>query len=419
MSWVGGKARRGRAPLSCTPAVRLGGSSLFALVLFLGLPPEDASGQTSPRPDLPSGWDTCDAQAYYGRGIELLKDHPEEAGEYFRWASMLAPAMAEPLYAWRTSILLDDLRNLGRYILRDRPNDRMRLADSLLLEVTVRNPFLYRRFEAVMIDAFLDAFSEDLAWEVNLSPAEVRYEVENLLVQEGPAMRAWLSYARGEWEDAVTYYRQALDRARDSEKGGLHVELAHLLGVMGRLAEARTEYTTAVEELRRRDREEILPFYESKALYLYVIGGICEAEGHLDQAREAFGQALEEDLSFFRAHERMAKLAAEVGDTTTALSEYRMAVDLAPGDPVLRLHFGGFLARIGDVENAKTELRAAMVADPFFAAPHRSLGVLHEYLQAFDEALDEYEKFLVLASQTDPDREWVQNRRNHLANLIK
>lgn len=395
---------------------------LSALLTACSQNPGPVLGIDAPRPPLSAGTDTADAQNYYRRGVELLRSDPVSAASHFQWASRLSPDWVDPLQGWRAALLLQNTRTLSQALSSSgRENAASRTADSLFYEGVVRAPLAYRQFDKEVWDAVLELLARETARAYGIGEDEARYELERSLRELAPEMRAWDHYVNRRWEDALIDYESALRRADEESKGRFHVERAHILGLSGRLNPAREEMAAALDEFRNVEQEdqELRPFYESKALYLHIMGALWEIEGDTQEAEQAYGQAAVEDLSFYPAHISLARLALEKGDTALAVSEYRLAADLRPGDPVLSFQYAQFLRARGEVDDAISQLEAAVAANPWWAPPYRSLGILHEEKEEHQEALDCYIDFLLRAPLNDPDRDWAEQKRALMASLIK
>jgi Tfp pilus assembly protein PilF len=161
------------------------------------------------------------------------------------------------------------------------------------------------------------------------------------------------------------------------------------------------------EELRRRDDKELVRLYTSKARVEHSIGKIHERRGDLAAAREAYGRALEEDMAFSPAHVGLAMLALAESDTTAALSELDLAVQIRDAEPMVRLFYGYLLTQAGRFGDAEAQLTKAIELEPFYARPYQLLGELYEKQQKLDRAIAQYEAYLARAARTDVPRESV------------
>jgi tetratricopeptide (TPR) repeat protein len=178
---------------------------------------------------------------------------------------------------------------------------------------------------------------------------------------------------------------------------------------------ALTELAQALDEMRKTDKKDLVFVYSSKALYEHSIGLIQERLGNPAAAKEAFGRALQEDLSYFPAHVQLGYLALEAKDTTTALSEMDLAVQIRGDDPMLRFVYGYSLAVSGKFQDAEVQLRKAIEIDPLFAAPYSQLAEVLDGEGKASDALAQYRSFLALSSQSDLRRKDVEERVRVLA----
>jgi predicted Zn-dependent protease len=90
-----------------------------------------------------------------------------------------------------------------------------------------------------------------------------------------------------------------------------------------------------------------------------------------------------------------------VGDTTSALSEMDLAVQVKPDDPWVRATYGQTLAQTGRVADAAVQLRKAVDLEPFYPGPYYLLGRIAEMLGKPAEAADDYRGYLAHTSSQD------------------
>ena len=383
---------------------------LGAVLATLILAPAGASSQEpEPRPELPRGADPGSAQAYYDRGVELLRRDPRAAAEMFRWASRLDPEWAEPYEGRRAAIMIAQQRGLQEYFKLSRRVEAFRLADSLRVQASMRNPLQMRPFEGEVVQAAVRAMARSMDPTQVLDPAELEFLIERDARSNSLELRAMLAYSNHELPYALELYQEGIERGDSISKGFLLSDRAHVLAVAGRYEEARVEYDSALAALRKLD-EDFVFSYQSKALQLYSMGLMDELLENQTQARADYNAALVEDLSFHPAHQALARLSLAEGDTASALFAYRMAADLAPDDPTIRMKVAGLLVATGDPEGAETEIEAAMAANVDYAAPHLVMGALAERAGEPVDAMTHYERFLELAPRAHRNRPTIQNR---------
>jgi hypothetical protein len=358
------------------------------------------------RVTLPADADTNDARAYYQYGAAVIRDHPGVAAQAFYWAHRLSPDWPDALYARSLAIILDQRDHLPEYLEGSRRvanSPDFRTSDSLLGAALALDPFLYRRFDRLLFDAYVDYLSQH--------GALTSFAVQ---VRSKPFLRGWVAYAQSRWSDAVQAYGEAITKAR--YKAGLLAARAQSEFMMAAYPAARADLTAALEERRRMDAEApgAVAFYDSKALLEYSVGVVQETLGDKAAAREAYARALQEDLSYHQAHVRLAALALSDGDTATAISEYDLAAQIRDKDPALRYQMGALLVAARRLDAAAPHFRAAIEAEPLYAPPYASLGGIYEKLDQPHEALALYQAFIAHASRADPLLPWVRRRVNAL-----
>jgi Flp pilus assembly protein TadD len=370
-----------------------------------------ASAQKIPkRPKLPAAADTNDAHAYYNFAVDQLRIDPEASGDALYWATRLDPTWAEAFYARRIALLLADKRRLLRYWSGDRrtiqSNDVKRI-DSLFFHALTLNPFVPQLLERSLYEAVVEEITREYA-NAGYNPGDVRYEIERATSNWPASERAWLAYGEGRYDDALSLFAKAI---RDNKKNGpLRVDRARIFYNKGEVDSARAELTVAVEDQRKRDKKELIYVYQSKALTEHSLGLIEQRLGHADAAKEAYGRALQEDLSYYPAHVQLAFMALEAHDTTTALSEMELATQLRADDPATRYLYGFTLASSGKSAEAETQLRKALELEPFFAPVHFALAQVLEQTKRSADARDEYRAFLEHSAKSDLRRADAERR---------
>ena len=392
-------------------------SRLALAVVAAASPALAQKGKGEPRrPSFPAGADTNDAQLYYDYGLARLEHEPERAADAFYWATRLNPMWAEAYYARRSALLLSDRYRFQRYYEDDRrtlESAEIKRIDSLYFYSLTINPFLYRKLDLVLSRAYWRNISEDIARKENVSSTEVQYYIDRMMMHAPVSRQAWQAYGDGRFADALRLYADAIKGAK--YKAYYRTNRGRLFFQIGQPDSALAELTLALDEMRKSDRKDLVYVYESKALLEHSIGLVHQRLGDPAAAKEAFGRALQEDLSYFPAHVQLGYLALESKDTTTALSEMDLAIQIRPDDPGLRFIYGYALAVNGRYKDAEEQLHKALELDPVFAAPHHVLGQLFDQQAKAAEALAEYRSFLALASRQDTRRSEAEERVKELA----
>jgi tetratricopeptide (TPR) repeat protein len=292
-------------------------------------------------------------------------------------------------------------------------SDEVKRIDSLYYYSLTINPFLYRKLDLRLWRRYVDIIAEEIARDNNVSTGEVRYWLDRRLAQGPVSRKAFEAYGEGRFDDALRLYAEAIKQARF--KTDYRIERGRLFFQLDRSDSALAELTLALEEERKMDKKDLVYLYNSKEVLEHSIGLVQQRLGNAAAAKEAFGQALQENLSYFPAHVQLGYMALEAKDTATAMSEMDLAVQIRGDDPALRYIYGYSLAASGKYKDAEVQLRKAIELDPVFALPYNGLGEVLDKQSRSGEALAQYRTFLALASKTDLRRQAVEDRVQALA----
>ena len=394
---------------------------LAALLCSAAIPSAAAQRLGSPveRPRLRDVVDTNDAQAYYDAGLDVVERDPEQAAAAFYWAARINPGWGEPLYARRVALLMSNRGLLYRLYQGSRRDAELRRLDSLQFRALMLSPFLYRRLDRAMFMSYIrDRVTQGSRMSGGGDPSrvEVDYEIDQYLRNGGAATRAWLAYNNGDFTTALKLYDVASGSSRD--KSGTKLERARIFGMTGQADSAISEMRLALTEMRKRDEKDLVVFYDSKALAEYSIAVLLEGAGDTDGARDAYGQALQEDLAYYPAHMRLGLLALGKADTTTALSELSLASQLAGDEPFIHYSYGFVLIAARHYADAAAELEKTVALEPYFALPYLRLGQAYELLAKGPEALSAYQRFLDHASKVDVQRDYAMKRMAEVKEIL-
>jgi tetratricopeptide (TPR) repeat protein len=376
-------------------------ASLAVAALLIATVAEAQKTPKEPRrPKMEAHRDTNAAAAYYYWGLGQMRSNPRNAQDAFYWASRLDPSWADPLYAQRIAYHLSDLErfwkylNGTKYVLRAAETKRV---DSLLYRAMLRDPFLFRRHDKMLIDRLIEELTDGYGG----------------LMGSSPSFLAWAAYSDTRFPQAVELYAKAI--AKKPKDYDLHAARARAFFHMGRFDSTVAEMNRALEGYRKEDEKDLVVLYESKAMYEFSIANAYIQAGKVQEAREALGRALTEDLSFYIAHERMAALSLVGGDTATALSEYELAVELNTDDAPLRTEYGAVLVLLGKHAEAEPHLLRAIELEPWYAISYAILANAYEGLGKNAQAVEQYTKFMAHASQNHALKPVAQARLTALA----
>lgn len=384
---------------------------ILALALALAAPLDAQRTDAPRRPRLPAAADTNDARAYYRFGQENLERRPEEAAAAFYWASQIDPGWADPLYGRHAALLMSHPRRLMLYQAGDR---RTRLSaealriDSLYFRALRLDPFVQRPFEREVIRLWVvTALTQ---FDPNADVALASFYTESILRDMPPLLRGRVLAGEGRLPQALRAFDEALDegRARRSEtRRHIRHERGRLFALAGNDSAALAELQLAIDAGVEEEREELVRFYDSKAVLEYSRGRVLERTGDLAAARDAYARALLEDLAYHPAHMRMAALALAEGDTATAVQEMALAAEAGADDAVARTTYALLLVSQRRLDEAEAQLAAAVEVAPHFADPWYLLGLVRDW-RGSDRSLEAYRGFLDRARRDDPRRADVE-----------
>ena len=359
-----------------------------------------------PRPVLWAQADTNSAASYFSHGSALLDKKPAEAAAAFYWAARLQPGWADALYGRRVALLMSDPERLVRYMQGHRATARLpevQAIDSLQLRALALDPFFIERFDRQFLRFYLiRAVMENMRRGSGESSEELAsHLVREYLQTSDGSTRAWVMYSEGRFGEAVTQYESAIRNAPGRDRPFLQTQLARVSFFAGNLPKAAEHFTAAAQGRRESDTRDLVRVYESKAILEHSLGAVYEEMGNATAAQEAYGRALQEDLSFGPAHRRLSAMAMARGDSATAVSELALAVELSPAEPGLRYEYGMLLVHTRKTADAFTQFEKAAELEPFYAAPRLMIARIYDASDVHDLALVNYRAYLERASKTD------------------
>ena len=225
-----------------------------------------------------------------------------------------------------------------------------------------------------------------------------------------------MAHADGDMDLSLELYASAMKR--EKEKSWYQIQRARIFGRLARSDSAISQFQSALTELRARDAKELVILYNSKAVLEHSIAVMLEQKDDVAGAREAYGRALQEDLSYYPAHLRLGLLATTSGDTTTSVNELDLAVQIAPDEPFLRLMFASTLITMGQLDKALPQLQKAVEVEPHFAIPYVALAQLLERKGDGPGALKAYNDFFAHAARNHPHAPMMKTRLAALKEIM-
>lgn len=356
--------------------------------------------------------DTNDALAFANLARPLITKDAATAADAFYWAARLDPMRGEHIYGYAMATVARSPSILRNYMRsrRGSNNKDLRRVDSLLFRAHVIDPFLYRRFDR---DLFMEYIvSEMTEGRAEAGRGELEYYLTQYLNSADIDTRAWMAYANGDFPRALSMYAEAVKGARI--KSAVRVDRGRIFARLGQADSAIAEFNAALKELRTREAKETIYLYNSKAMIEHSIATLLEQKDDMAGAREAYGRALEEDLSYFPAHARMGLLAVSAKDSTTALSELGLAVQLAPEEALPRFMLASALAQFGQLDRAMEEYQKVVELEPYWATPWSGLADVQERRNDLQQAMAAYDAFFARAARTNVQLNEMKARQARL-----
>ncbi len=274
-----------------------------------------------------------------------------------------------------------------------------------------------------------------------------------------------------DWEGAVFYARQAIER--DADLASAHNLLGVGLSKIGSANEAVDAYQKALSLnadlaeahynlglLRQRQGglddalsalERATQLDPNDAEYWYMLGNVRYEKREYTKALAAYQRAVRLDADFamarnnlgnsFKALGRLNEAIEEykhaiqlgpqseldkvfsnlgaawhlMGRADLATSAYRAAVNLKPDSAPNQYNLGSGLQALEDWGGAASTYREVIRLDPDFAEAHCNLGHVLRRMGQLDEALDALERGHELGSRRDdwpyPSRKWIEQVR--------
>jgi Tfp pilus assembly protein PilF len=336
-------------------------------------------GREPERPRLPAGADTNDAESYHKYAMQ--RDVPwKKSYDAEYWAYRIDPLQPAYLYAQWLSLWYkqapqwrEEFRAGAEFAVKSK---EARELDSLFLQAQIQDPFVHLYNTVCYVPDWI---------------TQVRSVVT----------RAYVYYDVGCHTQAAATFDTAL--AKHPKRLGMRLDRARASYWVGHYGNAIKELRIVLDTLRARDQKKLVHAYESKEMLEYMLGATYARDGQYALAREAYGRALEEDLSFYMAHAHLADVARAQGDIATAVQEYETAVQLKPDAVALRHEYGRALldAQPRRNEDAEAQFRKAIELDPYFATSYFNLAVALDNQDKKAEAVEQYTAYLARAPRDD------------------
>ena len=157
-------------------------------------------------------------------------------------------------------------------------------------------------------------------------------------------LRAQLHESRGETDDAVREYKEALRLKPDLQN--VHFAMGSMLWALSRFAEALPEL------------EAELRINPNHAEAHYVLADILQIEGRKEDAKRHLLEALRLQPELVEAHLAVERIYFSEGEFDKALQALRVVARLSPEDPTPHYRMSMLYRRLGKAEEARKALEA-------------------------------------------------------------
>jgi tetratricopeptide (TPR) repeat protein len=382
---------------------------VLTLIWMLVVVTTAAAAQKRPStPSRPAVADPNSALAYYRMGMAKLGSDNQGAADALYWALELEPSWPEALYARRIAVLRSDPSDLVRYMRWDKKTRRALAAvDSGHFRALMQNPFVYRDLDReLVLDYYRAAIDENIrrrAGTQDIGP-DLRYQIDNYLADlmrddSDPETKAWIAFSERRFPEALRLYAKAIGKKHENPDA--HEERATIFFLQQQYDSAQSELRHAIAEHKKKDDKERVVVYQPKAMLEFKLATVQLNQGKLEDAKEALGRSLAEDLSFYPAHLTLSNIALIEKDSAMAIRELGLAVELGPSDPRPLMSQAALSLELNNSDDAITSLTKVIQMKPLYATPHRLLGDAASRKGDKAAALAAYQKFLKLTVRED------------------
>ncbi len=251
-------------------------------------------------------------------------------------------------------------------------------------------PEVERRYQA----------TKDLVHQNRL--AEAQAELYDLLqvapdFVDGHRLYIDLLAAQGRSEDAIQFYKMALDRNPGDPA-------AHYL--YGR--------ATNDPKIAEAEFEKALQLDPDFAWAHHGLGAAAALRDDIDGAIAGFEKAIELRPDLIEAHNHLASLYLATEREDEAVAAYRRAIEMAPGEPEAYFYLGTYLAHHERYDEALELLEESVRLDEHNPMVYLELGTVYFKLHREQEALDAFDEGLKL----DPRDEYLRDLRAVTAYVV-
>ena len=151
-------------------------------------------------------------------------------------------------------------------------------------------------------------------------------------------------------------------------------------------------------ELKKKAEEKALIHFPIRTNERrYFLAAFNQAAGNFDEAVRLYQQAIENDLSLYIAHVRLAEIYEARKELSKAIEERQYAINANPDDASLQVDLGVTLGRAGMFGDAEGALKTATERLPRSADAWFWFGVAEQQLGRNAAARDAFQRTIALA----------------------
>ncbi len=193
--------------------------------------------------------------------------------------------------------------------------------------------------------------------------------------------------------DAVAEFKKAA--ALDPNQADIHYTLGVTLWQQGDFDQAANALRAAIQAK---------PDYAEAH---YTLGTVLKQQGKLQEAADSLREAIRLQPDFAGAHTTLAAILRQMGDTEGAAREGRLGAQISADKTNLQtatfdFNSGMRLLKVGDLEGAISQFRAAIALAPSYAQAHFHLAEALQRKGAAAEAGQEFQRAAELDPQLKP-----------------
>ncbi len=238
-----------------------------------------------------------------------------------------------------------------------------------------------------------------------------------ILVLAWPSLRDHIPTPFGSAGESLTDLEQSA--AADPENDALQYELAGAYYQASRFDDAWDQFRTinayrsAIEaDPEIADAEQAVQAAPSSKETHFKLGTAWARARLLEPAEIAFQQAIALDGQYVDAHANLGVVYYQMGRLSDALSEYDAALATDPNDADVHYNKGAVYVQQAlqasppdeaVLTQGLQEVQRALEINPDLAQAHFSLGVIYTMQGQAQDAIVEFQKFLELDDDSDPE----------------